>query len=173
MWFPRIARLFTLAQLRLHIVDGLVSQHFPDLQFSAMSLNLGAKTVCNWHRDFKNLVWGVCAVGAFGRFNHRTSGQLLLREAKVIMEVKRGDVIYIPSGSLTHCNAPLRAGEERRSIACYTAGGLIRWVAQGHQQATGKSHMTKAEFKKYEMEGAQRWEDGWQLFCTLNELQAS
>lgn len=59
------------------------------------------------HWDSKNLVGALCAIAVFGIFNHQTSGHLLLHEIKTIVELRAGDVIFIPSAGLTHSNSKL------------------------------------------------------------------
>lgn len=109
-------------------------------------------------------------MGVFGRFNHQTSAQLLFREAKCAVELRRGDLIFFPSGSVTHSNAPLSELETRRSIAFYTAGGNFRYIAQGGQKALVKSSKEKKEEDKL---GEIRWDQGWKLYNTYEELMES
>lgn len=168
---PRIARLYSTAKLRLKIIDGILDEFLSNLQFHAASLNVGNATVCDWHRDSRNLVWGICAVGAFGQFNHRTSAQLLLKEPRLIIELKRGGVVFFPSGSITHRNAPLAyESETRKSMAFYASGSNFRWIAQGHRGAGKSAGKKKADNDRCVLEGSQRWQDGWKLYTTLEEL---
>lgn len=163
-WFPRIAVLYSHAQLRLLFRDGLVSNYFPTLQFAAGSINYGTKSVCIAHRDHLNLLFGLCAVCVFGSFNHQTSGHLILREAKVILELRRGDMIFFPSAAITHENSPLGDAESRMVLTFYSSGALFRWISQGHGRFDGK----KVTFTEAE----ERAREGWGLLSTMEELHS-
>lgn len=159
-WFPREAVLYSAAQLRLLAVDGLVSTYFPNVQFAAATLNFGKKTVVLPHKDTLNLIFGICAVGAFGRFDPKRSAQLLFFEAKTIMEVGHGDMVLFPSAALTHENAAVQSHETRSSLVFHTGAALFRWIASGHQNGV-----------QFDDESSRkRMAQGWGLLCTLAEL---
>jgi hypothetical protein len=56
---------------------------------------------------------------------HRTGGHIILHEPKLIIEFRRGDVIFIPSGAVTHENVPISEGEVCYSFTMYTPGGCF------------------------------------------------
>ncbi|KZV79080.1 hypothetical protein EXIGLDRAFT_596407, partial [Exidia glandulosa HHB12029] len=82
---------------------------------------------CWFHRDSRNYILGICPVLVLGKFNHETSGQFIMVEPKLVLELRPGDVFLLMSSIITHGTAPLRAGETRRSWTCFTAGGIFRW----------------------------------------------
>jgi hypothetical protein len=134
-WFPHVAELYEWMLLQTLINNNLLLQLLPDLLFTAATINLGQQSVTDWHLNSKNLVFGLCCIVVFGRFNHRQSVQLILREPKVVMELRHGDVCFIPSGSETHHNAPLKPWETHFAMIFYTAGGLFRYIFQGFKLA--------------------------------------
>lgn len=133
-----------------------------------MTINAGPQAVSSWHRDCANLAWGVCAIFVTGRFDHTSGGHLLLREAKVFLELQRGDIALIPSAVITHRNLPISEQETRRSLVFYSGGGMFRWLAQGSKPAKDMS----AEDKQWmEAGNADRWERGLLFFPTVEELK--
>lgn len=170
MIFPAHYQLYHDVNLCLFLVDGLIKHLFPDSPFAATSVNLGPEADARSHRDFKNILFGVCALGIFGQFNHRTSGHVHLEEAKVVIELRRGDVFFLPSAAITHCNSGLLPHEIRRSIVHYFAGGLFRWVWQDHKLEK-EGYRFSDEYK--EKVGAMRWDHCWKMFPTLDELTTS
>jgi hypothetical protein len=166
-WFPHVAELYEWALLQTLINDNLLSQLLPDLPFAAATINLGQQSVTDWHLDSKNLVFGLCCIVVFGRFNHRQSAQLILKEPRVVMELRRGDVCFVPSGSVTHRNAPLNPWETRFAMIFYTAGGVFRYIFQGFQLA-GPQRISSDMVKEA---GQVRWQAGWSLFSTLKSLR--
>lgn len=124
------------------------------------------------HRDSKNLAFGICAVGVFGRFDHQNSGHLLLAEPGMVVEVQRGEICYLPSACVTHGNRGLGEGETRMSMVFYSAGGLFRWISQGHQlsQLCGGMGDTEHGYAFGHEAGKDRWKEGWDLYCTREEL---
>ncbi|KAH9838765.1 uncharacterized protein C8Q71DRAFT_704833, partial [Rhodofomes roseus] len=85
------------------------------------------------HRDYANLAWGWCLIVALGDFDPRKGGQLVLWVLKLVINFPSGSSILIPSSLLLHSNTVIQDGEDRRSITCYSAGALHRWVDQGMQ----------------------------------------
>ncbi len=123
------------------------------------------------HRDSRNLVGGLCMIGVFGNFNHETSGHFIMEEAKVIIELRAGDVVFMPSAAITHRNSQLRAGESRSSIVQYTSGSLFRWVWQGKKMLSKSEMRMKANSRR--AEGVGRWKELYELFPTLEELEVA
>lgn len=131
-------------------------------------MNAGPKAVSDWHRDCANLAWGQCVIFVTGRFNHEKGGHLLLREPKVIMELQRGDIAFIPSAVITHRNLPIASDESRKSLVFYTGGGMFRWLAQGGKAV---KDMALEDKECLEHGNAERWKLGLSFFPTLGELK--
>ncbi|EJD38646.1 hypothetical protein AURDEDRAFT_45097, partial [Auricularia subglabra TFB-10046 SS5] len=102
--------------------------------FAATTFNLGPQVATVFHRDAMNLQQGICAIMAFGEYNHETSGHFIMLEPNVVVEFRPGDILFVMSALITHGNAPLKAGERRMSWTFYTAGGLFRWRAAGYRR---------------------------------------
>ncbi len=150
---------------RLDLDNDMRRDIFPGSLFCGTTFNLGPYGVTIRHRDSRNLVGGLCMIGVFGNFNHETSGHFIMEEAKVIIELRAGDVVFMPSAAITHRNSQLRAGESRSSIVQYTSGGLFRWVWQG-KKLLSKSEM-KLKANNCRAEGVGRWKELYELFPTL------
>ena len=162
-WFPRLAKFYGDVASELFARNAILQTFFPGLQFCAAMLNLGERSASDWHVDSKNLAFGVCCIVAFGSFNHRTSAQIMLQEPKAIMELRRGDVFFCPSGSVTHRSAPIVGAGSRQVMVFYSAAGLFRWVNQGHKKAA-------ADSIEDEGQGNRRWQAGVGLFSRWSEL---
>lgn len=159
-------------QVELLAINSLLSSVFPDSPFCALTINMGPQTVCLPHRDYWNLVYGTCPVGVLGSFNHRTGGQMILHEPKLVIELRRGDVMFIPSAAVTHENAPVAVGETRYSFTQYTAGGLFRYAWCGRRTVKDTKARDKVLYGKYVDEGEARWQEGWAKYSKMSDLIA-
>ncbi|KZP11062.1 hypothetical protein FIBSPDRAFT_678375, partial [Athelia psychrophila] len=121
-WMPKLMQHNSELQLELIGINNMLMVVFPDSPFCALTINMGPQTVCLPHRDYWNVVYRTCPIGVLGPFNHRTGGQLILHEPKLVIELRRGDIMFIPSAAVTHENAPIVAGEKCYSFTQYTAG---------------------------------------------------
>lgn len=154
-------------QLELVGINSMLAGVFPSSPFCALTINMGPQTVCLPHRDYWNLAYGTCPIGVLGPFDHRTGGQLILHEPKLIIELRRGDVMFIPSAAVTHENAPIAEGEERYSFTQYTAGGLFRYVWCDGRLA---KDLRGDDARAYKDGGEKCWQDGWARYSTIEEL---
>ncbi|KLO08461.1 hypothetical protein SCHPADRAFT_835305 [Schizopora paradoxa] len=144
---------------------------FKNSLFCGTTFNLGPNGVTIRHRDSRNLVGGLCMIGVLGDFDHRTSGHFIMEEAKTIMELRSGDIVFMPSAGITHMNAGLRTGESRASIVQYTSGDLFRWIWQGMKMLPANESELKAHIRA--AEGSMRWREMYSFFPTLEELEAA
>lgn len=167
-WFPTIFDLYTEVQIRYQLFDALANYIFEGSCFCGTSLNSGPRALSKEHIDCRNLVAGICLIAVIGSFNHRTSGHLILREPKAILEVMDGDFVIIPSGSVTHANSSLRPGEWRMSLVQYTSGALFRRLFYGGLAPPAPT--TKAGKAILDYEGERRWKQCWGFFPKLSDL---
>lgn len=108
-----------------------------------------------------------------GDFDGSLGGQLVLHEPRLVIHLRPGDIIFFPSACITHANLPIPAGQTRRSLVLYMAGGLVRYKAQGLRtkkvwEATPNGAQ---EVQAHKEQGVERWEDGWRLYSTPAELE--
>ncbi|KDR77043.1 hypothetical protein GALMADRAFT_47689, partial [Galerina marginata CBS 339.88] len=96
--------------------------------FTTAAFNFGPKVSTFKHRDFSNLPFGFCGIQALGRFNPKTGGQIILWEARTVVDFPPASLIFIPSATITHSNCQIADHEERASFTQYCPGGLFRWV---------------------------------------------
>lgn len=132
---------------------------------------MGPRTVCKPHRDAANLVYGWCVVWALGTFDFTLGGHIVLHEAKLIIELGPGDMIFLPSACITHENIPIQETEQRYSVTLYSAGHLFRYRDCGFRTLDATKAADKDAWKRYESEGQNRWEDGCNRFATLKDLK--
>jgi hypothetical protein len=154
---PELMKEYDDLQLELLGLNIFICTVFPGSPFFATTLNMGPHTVCFAHRDW-NLVYGTCRIGALGPFDHRTGGHLILHEPQVIMEFRRGDVIWIPSAAVTHENVPIKEHETRYSFTMYTAGGFFRYAWCGGLTVKALKKKNKSAYRQYFLEGDSRRE---------------
>lgn len=137
---------------------------FPSLPLMASTLNLGPQTVTEQHKDFKNLAFGQCVIVPLGDFDYKKHGLIRLREAGVELEVAPGDIVFIPSASVTHFNTPLAPHETRYSLTFYTSGQMFRWVHDGHRPVKELTQEEKAAVERY---GEENWKKGWEMYLKI------
>ncbi|KDQ05865.1 hypothetical protein BOTBODRAFT_122173, partial [Botryobasidium botryosum FD-172 SS1] len=133
-------------------------------------VNLGRRTVCHAHRDFKNLAYGVCLDLALGKFDPAKGGHLVLHELRTAVELGAGDVLFFPSAVVTHENVGIQPGEVRYSMTAFSAGSLFQYRDQGFEtkKALVARGSTKVESAR---KGLERFSTFWGLFSTLEGLE--
>lgn len=135
MFFPKLASFYSEEEQKLIAIDMLVKQFLPDSPFFSTTLNLGDRCYSPLHIDGQNLVFGICCIAVFGTFDHRLEGHNLMSPSRTIFELRQGDIFFLPSGSVEHGNIPVEKSGTRFVAVLYTAGGLFRWIDQGHRTA--------------------------------------
>lgn len=148
----------------------VISSHKGPSPFSTITVNFGPRTVCLPHRDLKNLAYGWCAIVVLGNFDFELGGHLVLHELKLIVEMRPGDIIFIPSAVVTHENIPIGRGEWRKSLVYYSPGGIFRWAAAGYRSHEEWKKKDMAGWKRHHDEGEKRWQEGWNLFRSFSCL---
>lgn len=139
---------------------------FENSPFMGTAINVGPSCSTCFHRDSNNLVGGVCAIGPLGHFDPRRSGQFILREPKIILEIMPGDVVFIPSSCITHANGTLVGTDTRRSIVQYTAGSLFRYNWDGNQLRKDKQKQSG----ELDFRGEERFHETQSLFPLLKDV---
>jgi hypothetical protein len=109
-----------------------------------------------------------------GEFNHRSGGQIYLKQLNLVIDFPSGATVLIPSAFVDHGNTPIADGETRYSITQYAAGGLFRWVKYGFQSA--KSVLASVGGAKlvaaFDGVPGSRWEWALSLFSEVDQLEA-
>lgn len=177
MWAPDIYQKYDNCHkyiiLQLPALDCIDPSSPLSVPFAALTPNLGPQTVCWPHQDKKDLSNGVCVVLILGSFNHQFGDHIVLHEARLILEMKPGDALFLPSAVSTHETIPIQAGETRYSLVFYSAGCLFSW--------RDCASRTNKEFAEQDKEGhkehfspakaQERWKAGWNGFPTLAKLK--
>ncbi len=167
MFAPRMYKTYGRVLDEVLGRDELLRRNFKNNNFAAMTINLGPQTVTYRHLDHLNVPWGWCAITAFGNYNPKIGGHLILWNLGIAIEFPPGATIAIPSAIIKHSNVGIGEGERRYSLTQYTAGGLVRWVEGGFQlQKTASRSNTQC------MEVAsERWEAGVRHWSRWDELR--
>lgn len=84
----------------------------------ASTLNLGPRAVTKRRRNLQNLSFGLSAIVPLGQFDYRKGGKLRLVEVGVELEVAPGDVVLLPSASITYYDTDI-GPEETRSLLTF------------------------------------------------------
>ncbi|KAJ6517541.1 hypothetical protein C8R47DRAFT_1000536 [Mycena vitilis] len=158
---------------------GRFHRHYPDLHcpfanaiFSACTFNLGPRTCALGHR-LVNFALGWCPIIAFGDFDYKKGGHLILWGCKLIIEFPPGCTILIPSAAVFHSKIPIAPHGHRYSFTQYTAGGLFRWVEHGFKSEEDYFASLSAEGRREEkILGRQRAAAAADMFSTIAELRA-
>ncbi|KZV80622.1 hypothetical protein EXIGLDRAFT_704971 [Exidia glandulosa HHB12029] len=122
-WFPELFKVCTTLGQDLKIAYGDDFQPpYPDVPFFIDTANTGKQVVTPMHVDFKNALFGMCVIAVFGKFDHQKHGMLVLKELKLLVQLKHGDIIFIPSALVTHGNTELAPTDIRRSWTMFNSG---------------------------------------------------
>jgi len=172
-WAPVLYAHYVDYMCKLQAWNPLLLRLFVNSIFAALTVNFGPWTVCFGHRDGANLPYGWCAITAFGRFNWKKGGHLVLWDLKLILEFPPGVTIIIPSSILRHGNTLVAESETRYSFAQYTAGGLFRWIDHDYKldEDYFASLKTPEQQLKEKVSRESRWKRGVKMFSTLEELR--
>lgn len=170
-WFPEHYKAYKTCLETLQ-------KEYPDLKmpsgnsiFPAMTLNLGPLTSCWPHVDQLNLAFGICLDWILGRFDKRMGGQLVLHNAKEILELGPGRVVLFPSASVIHESLPISGeGECRYGVTGYIAGGFWRWINQRFMSQELWREKFPVDAKAHDADASNRWKQGCNMFKTLDEL---
>ncbi|KAJ7170319.1 hypothetical protein C8R43DRAFT_875957, partial [Mycena crocata] len=160
----------------LHLAAPYLRRIFPALisVFAACTFNFSPCTVTLPHVDAANLAWGWCCITALGCFNPDLGGHLILWDLNLVIRFPPGSTIMIPSALLRHSNVSVQQGETRYSFTQYTAGGLFRWVYNGH--CSDKDFLARAtpqQLKDRDADRAARWENGVRMFMVWDPKTSS
>lgn len=173
LWAPRLYQYY-----RQH--NATLRRHHPDLRrpfassvFFCACFNFGPNVWTFRHRDVLNLAFGWCAVQALGAFDHTTGGHLILWDLKLVVEFPPGALILLPSATVAHSNVPVAKGEQRASFTQFSAGGIFRFVDNGCRTVEELLEEDPDEYERVMERKASRWEDGLNLFSTMDELLTS
>jgi hypothetical protein len=178
-WFPDVATYLAQQHDRInsklppHHSDPHPSDptstipHLSNSPFTTATINLGPRTITLPHRDAGNLQSGLCAVFLPGTHKEEDGGDLVLDEAKVVMELGAGDMAIFPSALISHWNTSLKPGKIRQSVVFWTCGKSIRYCDMGGRlMKTLSKDEKKAEAKR----AAEHWKAGVQRFSFLSQL---
>ncbi|KAK1218389.1 hypothetical protein PQX77_018951 [Marasmius sp. AFHP31] len=153
--------------------NGHLQRNFNDTVFAACTWNLGPQFASYEHVDSNNYPFTWCAVTAMGTFNPDCGGHLVLWDLGIYVRFPPGATILIPSALLVHSNVCVREGETRYSFVQYTAGAVLRWVANDFQPQDRWYATATEEMKaKRELENRERVARGLSTFSKVAELRA-
>ncbi|KAJ7790911.1 hypothetical protein B0H14DRAFT_3501152 [Mycena olivaceomarginata] len=138
--------------------------------FSCAAFNFGPNVWTFKHRDVLNLAFGWCAIQALGDFDPTKGGHLVLWDLMLVIEFPPGALILIPSATLSHANIPVQVGDTRVSFTQFTAGGLFRYVDNGYRTEGELADADPAEYARLMEKKQSRWEQGLQMYSTVDEL---
>lgn len=137
--------------------------------FPASTMNCGPRTATRMHRDRHNAPGSWCAITAFGDFDSKFGGHLILPDWNKLVQFPAGSTILIPSGSLWHGNTSIQGHKSRYSITQYFAGGLNWWAAYGFRK---EDDVPRAEMSQWVSAQEDRWAETVGRFSKVTELVA-
>lgn len=143
---------------------------FPEAPVFGMASCNFRKAATYPHRDYGNLAWGWCSITALGDFDPDMGGHLVLWESSLVVRFPPGSTILIPSSIITHSNTSINAGGVRHSLVLYSAAGLFQWVYNRFRtDAQADNDSTQGEKQKRKADQKGRWEQGLNIWSTLEE----
>lgn len=157
---------------RLCANDSTLKPNFDGTIFAASTLNFGPATQSFPHTDFNNLSFGMCSITALGDFDYTRGGHLILWDLNLVVEFPAGATILLPSAVLRHSNTAIQSGERRYSFTEYSSGGLFRWAEHGFRsEVKYMASLSKLGREEEEEVAARRWDEGMELYSTIDELK--
>ncbi|TDL21298.1 hypothetical protein BD410DRAFT_724625 [Rickenella mellea] len=169
-WAPRLYQRYLRNMDAIRTNDPSLQPIFDNSVFASATVNFGPNVACFPHVDDHNLAHGWCAITALGEFDPTQGGHLVLWDLNLIIEFPAGSTILIPSATLRHSNIPTRDGEMRASFTTYSAGGLFRWVAYGHQSQEDFEREDPEGWRAMEANREERGQEAVGDYSTLSEL---
>jgi hypothetical protein len=170
LWAPRLYQYY-----REH--DATLRRRYPNLcrpfahsVFFCAAFNFRPNVWTFRHRDVLNLAFGWCAVQALGAFDHTKGGHLVLWDLKLVVEFPAGALILLPSATIAHSNVPVVPGDQRASFTQFSAGGIFRFVDNRCRTVEELLEEDPEEYQRVMGLKASRWENGLNLFSTMDEL---
>ncbi|KAJ3965625.1 hypothetical protein EV361DRAFT_810383 [Lentinula raphanica] len=162
-YFPKLHTLYSNVLELLHEDNPEFEQNFAGCSWAAAHVNF-LLAVTFRHRDFLNLLFGLCAILPVGSYNYQRGGHLILWDLNLFLEFPPGTVILIPSALLEHSNVSILAGEHRSSITFYSAAGLFRWCHNGFMSDKDmRAHALPKLLKRWKAYREEMWKEGLDL----------
>ena len=160
-----------------HKLERVFKHHNFPLNFSgsiypAVTFNFGPRTVCVPHLDAANAPINWCHISAYGRFDSKLGGHILLLKPRMAVEFPAGSHVLIPSALFPHANVAIQPGEMRQSFTQYCAGGLLRWADCGFRTVKRLAEEDPATHAEYVEGLRKRTLACVDLFSTLESLGA-
>ncbi|KAJ7079807.1 hypothetical protein B0H15DRAFT_787690 [Mycena belliarum] len=171
---PKLWRYYVDNLRLLFEHHGGLQHNFSNSVFPACTFNLPPGVVSDEHADFNNLVHGLCGITSGGNFDHKTGGQIYLKQLKFVIDFPSGATILIPSAFIDHGNTPILESESRFSFTQYAAGSLFRWVKYGFRSAKSVlASVGGAELvASFDGVPGSRWRWALDLFSKADELES-
>ncbi|KAH6911219.1 hypothetical protein BKA70DRAFT_1099935 [Coprinopsis sp. MPI-PUGE-AT-0042] len=170
MWFPGFYAFAKEHLDSLYCRMPELSRNFLRSVYPRVAFNLGSSGCTLPHLDIMNCPFSLCSIQAFGAFNHKTGGHLVLPNLKLVIEFPSGSLILTPSATLRHAKTPILAGERRSSFTQYCPGGLFRYVDNDFKTETALKTADPLLYKKNMELKKQRWKMELGLWNSLSEL---
>ncbi|KAG6835664.1 hypothetical protein H0H93_015972 [Arthromyces matolae] len=148
-------------------------QIFSGSIYPGATYNMGPQTATFLHTDAANLPFGLCTVTAFGDYDPKTSGHLILWDLGLIVEFPPGSTILLPSAIIAHGNVAVAEGEKRYSFTQWAAGGLFRWVEHKCQRDEDYFRgLDEEEYAEEKEKSRRRWKEGLDLFSKISDIES-
>ncbi|KAI0039137.1 hypothetical protein FA95DRAFT_1504596, partial [Auriscalpium vulgare] len=151
--------------------DPTLAPPFSNSVFPTATFNFGPQVATRLHRDHLNVPYGWCSVTAFGSYDYKRGGHLILWDLKLVVEFPPGATILLPSALLIHGNTPVQPGETRYSFTQYCAGALTRWHTYGCRTGRQLAREDPALKAKLDAEVVERAVDALAMFSKVEALE--
>ena len=170
VWFPELFAHYkeTMDQVRTR----LPQLRFPVEKsvFPGVTVNFGRRVATYRHRDINNLAYGMCAITPLGQFDHTRSAQLVLEEAKLVIEVPSAATAFIMSAPCTHSNLPIAEGDTRVSFTQYAAGPIFCYVQNRCMMEEALRKANPPAWKANQALKDDAWARGVSLLPTIEKI---
>jgi len=105
------------------------------------------------HRDVGESPFGISCLTAFGNYH---GGDVVLWEAKVIIQMRSGDLLFFPDALIHHSNEPVTDGV-RHSVVAFTPHNMFSWFNRAYGEGPlNRDIRLRGERKLYEARAKKR-----------------
>ncbi|KIY62221.1 hypothetical protein CYLTODRAFT_183552 [Cylindrobasidium torrendii FP15055 ss-10] len=114
--------------------------------YALTTVNFGPRTVCKTHRDHADFAFLMSVLKAFGPYDYKKGGHILLPTLGLAIQFPQGAEAYFPTARLPHANTEIGPHETRYSVTSYSGGGLFEWCYRGGLSKRGwRKYLAKYE----------------------------
>ena len=120
---------------------------FKNSIFSTLTFSCSSHIITLEHVNSTNVLYGLCAICAFGSYNPIEGRHIILFNLGLI-QFSPGSIRLILSGTTCYGKVSIKSHEIRQSFTQYCPSGLLQWVAYGFKAVKSCTANIKHHFEE-------------------------